>query len=133
KRIGPWDTKEEREILKQKSPLTFADRIKKPLLIAQGANDPRVKQAESDRIVKAMRSKNIPVIYALYEDEGHGFARPENRLSFYALTEEFLSKILKGRVEPVGKDLEGANFLLNNKTVKDSQEAKIIIDEAVYR
>ncbi len=72
------------------------DAIKKPLLIAQGANDPRVKQAESDQIVKAMKDKNLPVTYVLYPDEGHGFARPENRTSFYAVAEGFLAQCLGG-------------------------------------
>ncbi|MBM3610414.1 MAG: S9 family peptidase [Alphaproteobacteria bacterium] len=103
---GNPDTPEGAEILKQKSPLTYVDRIKKPLLIAQGANDPRVKQAESDQIVSVMREKNIPVTYLLYPDEGHGFARPENRLAFYAKAEEFLAKVLGGRVEPAGDCIE---------------------------
>lgn len=132
KRIGDWDSEDDQEFLKSRSPLTFAHRIKKPLLIAQGANDPRVKQAESDQIVTSMHANHIPVVYVLYEDEGHGFERPENRLSFYALTEEFLAKILKGRAEEIGKDLKDAKFLLNNKTVKDNREAKVIIDEAIY-
>ena len=71
--------------------------IKRPLLIGQGAQDPRVKQAEADQIVKAMETKHIPVTYVLYPDEGHGFARPENRLSFYAVSEAFLAEHLGGR------------------------------------
>jgi hypothetical protein len=80
------------------------------LLIGQGANDPRVKQAESDQIVQAMQAKNIPVTYVLYPDEGHGFARPENNLSFNAAAEEFLASCLGGRVEPVGDDLAGSSI-----------------------
>ncbi len=99
-RIGNLET--EQDFLKARSPLFFADKIEKPLLIAQGANDPRVKQAESDQIVGAMRQSNKPVEYLLYTDEGHGFARPENRLHFYAKAEEFLAKYLGGRFEPVG-------------------------------
>jgi dipeptidyl aminopeptidase/acylaminoacyl peptidase len=91
------------KFLASRSPLFKADQIKKPLLIAQGANDPRVKQAESDQIVQAMRKANIPVEYVVYTDEGHGFARPENRLHFYALAEEFLAKQLGGRFEPMGE------------------------------
>ncbi len=64
------------------------------MLIGQGANDPRVKQAESDQIVKSMQDKKIPVTYVLFPDEGHGFARPENRLAFYAVTEAFLANHL---------------------------------------
>lgn len=97
-RVGNLET--EAEFLKSRSPLFKADQIKKPLLIAQGANDPRVKQAESDQIVSAMREKQLPVEYLLFIDEGHGFARPENRLKFYAATEAFLAKHLGGRCEP---------------------------------
>ncbi len=100
---GDPDTKEGERFLASRSPLTFVDRIKKPLLIGQGANDPRVKKEHSDLIVEEMKKKNIPVTYALYTDEGHGFMRPENRLSFYALTEEFLHKHLGGRKDPLTK------------------------------
>jgi dipeptidyl aminopeptidase/acylaminoacyl peptidase len=100
-RLGDLETEE--EFLKSRSPLFFADRIQKPLLIGQGANDPRVKQAESEQIVAAMHKAGKPVEYALYTDEGHGFARPENRLHFYAIAEEFLAKYLGGRAEPVGE------------------------------
>ena len=90
RRIGNLETEE--EFLKSRSPLFKADQIKKPLLIAQGANDPRVKQAESDQIVSAMRHNQLPVDYLLFPDEGHGFARPENRLKFYAAAEDFLAR-----------------------------------------
>lgn len=96
-RVGNPDT--EPEFLDSRSPLYKADRIRRPLLIAQGANDPRVKQAESEQIVKALRDRDREVEYLLYEDEGHGFARPENRLNFYAHAEKFLSKHLGGRTE----------------------------------
>ena len=99
-RVGNLAT--ESEFLKSRSPLFFVDQIQKPLLIGQGANDPRVKQAESEQIVNAMRQADKPVEYALYTDEGHGFARPENRLHFYAVAEEFLAKHLGGRYEPTG-------------------------------
>ncbi|HEY9862838.1 MAG TPA: S9 family peptidase [Candidatus Obscuribacterales bacterium] len=100
-RVGNLDT--EPEFLKERSPLFFVDRIQKPLLIGQGANDPRVKQAESEQIFEAMKQAGKPVEYALYSDEGHGFARPENRLHFYGVAEEFLAKYLGGRFEPVGE------------------------------
>lgn len=103
-RVGNLET--EQEFLKSRSPLFKVDCIQKPLLIAQGANDPRVKQAESDQIVSAMRQANLPVKYVLYTDEGHGFARPENRLHFYAIAEEFLATYLGGRFEPIG-DISG--------------------------
>ncbi|MBN1933294.1 MAG: S9 family peptidase [Anaerolineae bacterium] len=109
-RVGDFRTEEGREFLKSRSPLTYADHICKPLLIGQGANDARVKQAESDQIVAAMQEKNIPVTYVLYPDEGHGFARPENNLSFNAIAEAFLGERLGGRVEPVGDDFKGSGL-----------------------
>lgn len=93
RRVGTLES--DMALLKERSPLFKAHQIKKPLLIAQGANDPRVKQAESDQIVEAMRQNQLPVEYLLFPDEGHGFARPENRLKFYRVAEEFLSKYLK--------------------------------------
>jgi dipeptidyl aminopeptidase/acylaminoacyl peptidase len=131
KRVGPWDTAEEIEALNQVSPLNHAGKINKPLFIAQGAHDPRVKQAESDQIVKAMRDKNIPVIYTLYQDEGHGFARAESRLSHYALVEQFFARILGGKMEPIGDDLKGANFILNDKAQVSNIEAEDIIKAAI--
>lgn len=108
-RVGDHRTEEGRALLKERSPLTYVDRIKKPLLIAQGANDPRVKQAESDQIVAAMEERGIPVTYLLYPDEGHGFARPENSLSFNAVVEGFLAEHLGGRLEPIGSDFDGSS------------------------
>jgi dipeptidyl aminopeptidase/acylaminoacyl peptidase len=97
KRVGNPDTEE--EFLKSRSPLFKVDQIKIPLLIGQGANDPRVKQAESEQIVEAMKSKGIDYEYMLFPDEGHGFAKPENRLKFYAAAEKFLAQYLGGRYE----------------------------------
>jgi dipeptidyl aminopeptidase/acylaminoacyl peptidase len=109
-RVGDFRTVEGRALLKERSPLTYVDRIVRPLLIGQGANDPRVKQNEADQIVKAMQEKGLPVTYILYPDEGHGFARPENRLSFYAVAEAFLAEHLGGRFEPIGMDFRGASL-----------------------
>jgi dipeptidyl aminopeptidase/acylaminoacyl peptidase len=109
-RIGDHRTEEGRALLKKHSPLTYADRIIRPLLIGQGANDPRVKQAESDQIVKAMQEKQIPVTYALYSDEGHGLRRPENNLSFHAIAEAFLARCLGGRYEPIGSDFTDSSL-----------------------
>lgn len=109
KRVGDPDTPEGEKALRDQSPLFRADRIQRPLLIGQGKNDPRVKQAEADQIVNAMTARNIPVTYALYPDEGHGFARPENLKSFNAITEAFLAEVLGGRAEPIGSELEGAS------------------------
>ena len=101
KRVGNIDTEE--KFLEERSPLAKVNYIVRPLLIGQGKNDPRVKQAESDQIVKAMRDNGKEVQYVVYPDEGHGFARPENRLHFFAVSEEFLAKHLGGRAEPVGE------------------------------
>ncbi|HEX6998386.1 MAG TPA: S9 family peptidase [Gammaproteobacteria bacterium] len=109
-RVGDETTEEGRKLLTERSPLTYAQQIERPLLIGQGANDPRVKQAESDQIVAAMQANDIPVTYILFPDEGHGFARPENNLAFNAAAEEFLAACLGGRVEPVGADLEGSSI-----------------------
>ncbi len=96
-RVGNPDTEE--EFLKSRSPLFKVDQIKIPILIGQGANDPRVKQAESEQIVAAMKSKGLPYEYIVFPDEGHGFAKPENRLRFFAIAEKFLAKHLGGRYE----------------------------------
>jgi dipeptidyl aminopeptidase/acylaminoacyl peptidase len=109
-RVGEHRTEEGRRFLERRSPLTFADRIRRPLLIGQGANDPRVKQSESDQIVTAMQRENIPVTYVRYPDEGHGFARPENQMSFNAVAEAFLSRCLGGRYQPVENDFRGSTI-----------------------
>jgi dipeptidyl aminopeptidase/acylaminoacyl peptidase len=113
-RVGDPDTEEGRALLEERSPLNYVDRIQRPLLIGQGANDPRVKQAESDQIVKAMEARSIPVTYVLFPDEGHGFARPQNRLAFNAVAEAFLGKCLGGRVEPIGDDFTGSSITVPN-------------------
>jgi len=108
-RMGDPTTPEGLEFLKSISPLYKADEIVKPLLIGQGANDPRVKQAESDQIVGAMEKAGIPVTYVLFPDEGHGFHRPENNIAFNAITENFLAEYLGGRAEPVGQTVAASN------------------------
>ena len=110
KRIGDPRTEAGKQLLAERSPLTHVAKITKPLLIGQGANDPRVKQAESDQIVKAMQDKKIPVTYVLFPDEGHGFARPENSKAFFAVTEGFLAQCLGGRAQPIGNDLAGSSI-----------------------
>jgi dipeptidyl aminopeptidase/acylaminoacyl peptidase len=109
KRMGNDGTPEGKAFLESRSPLFRVDRIRRPLLIGQGANDPRVKQAESDQIVQAMTSRKIPVTYVLFPDEGHGFARPENNKAFSAISEAFLARHLGGRYEPVGNDFAGSS------------------------
>lgn len=109
-RVGDITTEAgENELLKL-SPLEHVNKIKKPLLIGQGANDPRVKKAESDQIVNAMKEKKLPVTYVLFPDEGHGFARPENRLAFFAVTEAFLANHLGGRFEAIGDAFQGSTI-----------------------
>ncbi len=118
-RMGNPNTPGGLAMLKERSPLYSADKIVKPLLIGQGANDPRVNQDESDQIVAAMKAKGIPVTYVLYPDEGHGFAKPANNIAFNAVTENFLATCLGGRAEPIGATVknstaeivEGADFV----------------------
>ena len=108
-RMGNPTTPEGKQMLKDRSPLYRAKDIVKPLLIGQGANDPRVKQSESDQIVAAMEKDGIPVTYVLFPDEGHGFHRPENNIAFNAIAENFLACYLGGRAEPVGGTLPKSN------------------------
>ncbi len=109
-RVGDVDTEEGQAELLKRSPLTLVDKIARPLLIGQGANDPRVTQVEADQIVDAMQAKNIPVTYVLYPDEGHGFSGEQNRMSFNAVTEAFLAEHLGGKFEPVGDDFEDSSI-----------------------
>lgn len=98
-RIG--DPRTEAEFLKERSPLFHVEDIDIPMLVVQGSNDVRVIQAESEQMVEAMKGKGLDVEYILFEDEGHGFAKPENRIEFYGKTEAFLAKYLGGRAEPM--------------------------------
>ena len=108
-RMGNPNTPEGLALLKERSPLYRAGDIVRPLLIGQGANDPRVNQAESDQIVAAMKARGIPVTYVLFPDEGHGFARPENNIAFNAVAESFLGGCLGGRAEPIGDTVRGSS------------------------
>ncbi len=110
-RIGNPETADGKQMLTDRSPLTHAGKIKRPLLIGQGANDPRVKQAESEQIVAAMKKHGLPVSYVLFPDEGHGFARPGNRIAFFAVMEAFLSAHLGGSYQPLTKDELSATTL----------------------
>jgi len=120
-KIGDVDSDE--EFNKKISPLFHVDLIKAPLLIGQGANDPRVKQAEADQIAFSMSEKGIPVEYVLYPDEGHGFARPENRIDFNGRVEKFLAEHLGGRAEEFAH-VEGATarFPLLEKECNQEEE-----------
>jgi len=103
-----------RALLTERSPLNFADRIQRPLLIGQGANDPRVNVRESDQIVAAMKAKDIPVTYVVFPDEGHGFARPVNNIAFFAVSENFLGKCLGGRAEAIGGTVKASTAQVKN-------------------
>jgi dipeptidyl aminopeptidase/acylaminoacyl peptidase len=96
-RVG--DPATDKDFLWSRSPLACAEQIRIPLLIAQGANDPRVKQAESEQIVAALEKAGIEHDYMLFPDEGHGFAKPANRLRFFAAADKFLGRYLGGRSE----------------------------------
>ncbi|MCF6296469.1 MAG: S9 family peptidase [Flavobacteriaceae bacterium] len=96
---GDPETEEGRKLIREASPLFSVDKITKPLLIIQGANDPRVKQAESDQIVVSMRDSGKEVEYLLADDEGHGFRKPNNQMAMWVTTEKFLAKHLGGRYQ----------------------------------
>jgi hypothetical protein len=98
-RMGNPNTPEGKAQLVRQSPLNSANRIKAPLLVIQGANDPRVNRAESEQIVVALRDRGFPVEYLLAPDEGHGFARPINNLVLFTAAEKFLAKHLGGRYQ----------------------------------
>jgi dipeptidyl aminopeptidase/acylaminoacyl peptidase len=110
KRIGDHRTEDGRALLKEHSPITYVDRICRPLLIGQGASDVHVTQAQSELIVQAMQAKSIPVTYVLYPDEGHSFVHPANATSFTAIAEAFLAEHLGGRCETLGDDLKGSGL-----------------------
>jgi dipeptidyl aminopeptidase/acylaminoacyl peptidase len=110
RRMGDPGTPEGQAILKAASPLFKADAIQRPLLIGQGQNDPRVNIREAQQIVDAMKAKNLPVTYVVFPDEGHGFARPENSIAFFATAEHFLSRCLGGRAEPYGAAFAGSSI-----------------------
>jgi len=125
-RMGDSETEEGREQLKRQSPLFHVDKISAPLLVIQGANDPRVKQAESDQIVVAMRDKGLPVEYIVAQDEGHGFRGRENRVAMFARIEEFLAMHNGGRYqedmpEPIAERLEA--ITVDVATVEEPEQA----------
>ncbi|KWV96431.1 peptidase S9 [Erythrobacter sp. AP23] len=107
--VGDPADPEQREDLLSRSAITRIDDIKVPLLVGQGGNDPRVTKQEADQLVEAMQAKGLPVTYINYPDEGHGFQKPENRMSFFAAMEGFLGTCLGGRVQPIGESFEGSS------------------------
>ena len=130
-RMGDPTTEEGKAQLMRQSPLFHADKIKTPLMVVQGANDPRVKKAESDQIVVAMRELGLPVEYICAPDEGHGFSRPVNNMAFLAAAEKFLAKHLGGRYQAempdhIAKRLEEITVDINTVTMPEAiDESKL--------
>jgi dipeptidyl aminopeptidase/acylaminoacyl peptidase len=109
-RLGDPDTEEGRALLRARSPLFNLERATRPILIVQGMKDVRVVAAESEQMVAALERKGAPVTYVTFPDEGHGFAREENRLAFSAIVEAFLAKHLGGQFQPIGEDFTGSSL-----------------------
>lgn len=122
KRMGNVDDPADAELIKNASPLFKANAIKRPLLIGQGANDPRVNKAESEQIVDAIEKSGGSVTYVIYSDEGHGFARPENSIDFNARAENFLAGCVGGRAEP----MTGERYPGSTATVKVVEKGKVV-------
>jgi dipeptidyl aminopeptidase/acylaminoacyl peptidase len=118
KRLGDPETAEGKALLTEASPITHVAAIHRPLLVGQGANDPRVKQAESEQIVRAMKDHHLPVSYIVFPDEGHGFARAPNRIAFYGAVEAFLSAHLGGSYAP----LSPAEIQASTMQVKEGKD-----------
>lgn len=126
-RMGDPNTPEGKAQLERQSPLNHVDKIKTPLMIVQGANDPRVKKPEADQIVVAMREKGIPVEYICAPDEGHGFARPVNNMAYLAASEKFIAQKLGGRYqESMKPDVEKRlkEITVDIKTVEKPKKAE---------
>ncbi|MEQ9317016.1 MAG: prolyl oligopeptidase family serine peptidase, partial [Henriciella sp.] len=126
KYVGDPAVPEEREDMLNRSAISRIDAISVPLLVGQGENDPRVTKLESDQLVASMQEKGLPVTYVNFPDEGHGFARPENRLAFYSVMEGFLSECLGGRAEEFGTAFEGSTIqVLAGAEYVDGLEAAV--------
>ena len=108
--LGDPANEEDREYMMSRSPISRVDAISAPLLVGQGQNDPRVTKIESDQIVESMADRELPVTYVNFPDEGHGFARPENRLAFFSVMEGFLEGCLGGTSEPINDAFEGSSI-----------------------
>ena len=126
--VGDPSTEEGQQRIREASPLFSAHKISKPLLIIQGANDPRVKQAEADQIVIALRDQGHKVSYLLADDEGHGFAKPVNRMAMYAEIEAFLAEQIGGRYqkdmpEDVSERLDQLRVDVNEVTYEPDDES----------
>lgn len=132
-RMGNPNTAEGEAILRKQSPLFSANKIKAPLMVVQGANDPRVKQAESDQIVIACRDLGLPVEYIVAPDEGHGFARPVNNMAFVAAMEKFFGKHIGGRFQSempkeISKRLKEITVDVNKVELPAEMEANTLFD-----
>lgn len=114
------DNEVSKALLKQKSPINYVSNIKRPLMIVQGANDPRVNKAESEQMVEVMKKNNIPVIYLLYPDEGHGIARHVNKMTMYSYIESFIAKFLGGDMEQDEK-VEGSTVIVQEVLGKEQK------------
>jgi dipeptidyl aminopeptidase/acylaminoacyl peptidase len=110
--VGDPRTDAGRAHLRSRSPINFAHHTRHPVLIGQGSNDARVPKYQSDTVVAAMQSANVPVVYAVYPDEGHGLLRPANSFSFWAIAEQFLARCLGGRAAPISDELDGSSVLI---------------------
>jgi dipeptidyl aminopeptidase/acylaminoacyl peptidase len=106
--VGDPEDPAARKDMLARSAISRVDDIKVPLLVGQGQNDPRVTKLESDQLVEAMSENELPVTYVNFPDEGHGFARPENRLAFYSVMEGFLEGCLGGTSEPIEDEIENS-------------------------
>lgn len=127
-RMGNPNTEAGKKLLMERSPLTYADKIKTPLMVVQGANDPRVNKRESDQIVIALRDRNYPVEYLVADDEGHGFQRPVNNMAMVAAAEKFLAKHLGGRYQETMTDAVSTRLkeiTVDPKSVKVAMPAKM--------
>ena len=124
--VGDPAIPEEREDMLSRSAISRIDDIKVPLLVGQGANDPRVTKLESDQLVEAMADRELPVTYVNFPDEGHGFQRPENRLAFYSVMEGFLESCLGGESEPVNDAFDGSTIEILHGERKITLRSKIL-------
>lgn len=137
-RVGDLENPEDVKRLEAQSPLNSAKNIRAPLLVVQGANDPRVKKSESDQIVVAARDHGVPVEYLVAPDEGHGFLGRENRLAFYTVMEKFLAKHLRGRAQEsvspdIQKKIEALTVDVKTVTMPPKPTAEAVAPTAVFK